>query len=401
MDIKQLDELLKKQNFSVTLFPTSETKEFKTIKSFENFINGEMNFWKDVKSGVLNNIRAHFETIEYSLTQLIKINDEPGFINIINQIKSHCNNRRLFLSSETQEAQLLRKLHKQHINRAEGAYTVLIDNQLSFQSDFNRQIGFQTAIDFKKNKETFTDKDKETIEQLSARYQKTITEIRTEFDDIRNDYDSIKSKYKDELKSLNEEIKNGNLQFTADLDKNNKAFSSKLDEYQSKIVELQNTYGEKLRLEKPVDYWEELKKNYMTQGWFWTKWSIGISSVFIVLLIILLYFFPDWLKGMFHSDQLKGLIIFTLIVSTFTYLLHLFIKLATSAFHLSRDAEERKQLTHVYLALLKDKGIDETERAIILQALFSRADTGLLKNDGTPAMPLSSSVIDAFTKFKK
>jgi Family of unknown function (DUF6161) len=203
------------------------------------------------------------------------------------------------------------------------------------------------------------------------------------------------------LNKIDEESKKNNLQFSADLDKNNKAFSSKLDEYHSKIVELESTYGEKLRLEKPVDYWEELKKNYQEQGWSWTKWSIGISSVFVLLLLLLLYFFPDWLKGMFHSDQLKGLIIFTLVVPTFTYLLHLFIKLANSAFHLSRDAEERKQLTHVYLALLKDKGVEETERAIILQSLFSRADTGLLKNDSTPAMPISASIFDAITKIKR
>lgn len=401
MDNKQLDEFLTKQNFSITLFPTPEKKEFKSVKSFENFINGEMEFWKDITSGILSNIRAHFENINNQLIQIKIVNDEIGFKNYFSQIKAFCNNHRLFISSETEEAQLLKKLYKQNVHRGEAAYTVLIDNQLSFQSDFNRYIGFQTAIDFKSSKETFSDKDKETLEQLGVRYQKTITEIRNEFDEINTDFDNVKSKYNGELNSINELIKNSNLQFTTDLDKNNKEFSAKMDEYQAKIVELEKTYGEKLRLEKPVEYWEELKTNYKKQGWLWTGWSIGISSVFILLLVLFLYFFPDWLKGIFHSDQLKGLIIFTLIVSTFTYLLHLFIKLANSAFHLSRDAEERKQLTHVYLALLKDKGIDESERAIILQSLFSRADTGLLKNDGTPAMPLSASMIESLTKFKR
>ncbi len=70
-------------------------------------------------------------------------------------------------------------------------------------------------------------------------------------------------------------------------------------------------------------------------------------------------------------------------------LLRLFVKLAISAFHLSRDANERLQLTHQYLALLKANVLDEKHRVIILQSLFSRADTGLLKGDSSPTFPPS------------
>ena len=66
-----------------------------------------------------------------------------------------------------------------------------------------------------------------------------------------------------------------------------------------------------------------------------------------------------------------------------------------SSFHLSRDAEEREQLTHFYLALKKDTEINEQERQLILQSLFSRADTGLLKDDSSPTMP--TSIIEKFS----
>ncbi len=39
------------------------------------------------------------------------------------------------------------------------------------------------------------------------------------------------------------------------------------------------------------------------------------------------------------------------------------------------------------MALLNDKGIAEAERSIVLQSLFSRADTGLLKGDSSPTLP--------------
>jgi hypothetical protein len=73
----------------------------------------------------------------------------------------------------------------------------------------------------------------------------------------------------------------------------------------------------------------------------------------------------------------------------------LLAKLTFSSFHLSRDAEEREQLTHFYLALKKDTAIEPEERQLILQSLFSRADTGLLKDDSSPTMP--TSIIEKFS----
>lgn len=68
-------------------------------------------------------------------------------------------------------------------------------------------------------------------------------------------------------------------------------------------------------------------------------------------------------------------------------LIRLFVKLSISSYHLSRDAKERLQLTHVYLSMIKDKSVDEKDRSIVLQSLFSRSDTGLLKGDNSPKYP--------------
>lgn len=58
-----------------------------------------------------------------------------------------------------------------------------------------------------------------------------------------------------------------------------------------------------------------------------------------------------------------------------------------SSYHLARDAEERHTLTYFYLALLKDSAAKEEDKNLILQALFSRVETGLLKDDSGPTMP--------------
>ena len=60
-----------------------------------------------------------------------------------------------------------------------------------------------------------------------------------------------------------------------------------------------------------------------------------------------------------------------------------------SSFHLARDSDERHTLTYFYLSLLKDENneLDKEEKQLIMQSLFSRADTGLLKEDSSPTMP--------------
>ena len=80
------------------------------------------------------------------------------------------------------------------------------------------------------------------------------------------------------------------------------------------------------------------------------------------------------------------------------YVLRITIKLAMSSFHLSRDAKEREQLAYFYLSLKKDAAISDTERAIVINALFSRSDTGLLKGDSSPSM--SANVVELLDKDK-
>ena len=65
------------------------------------------------------------------------------------------------------------------------------------------------------------------------------------------------------------------------------------------------------------------------------------------------------------------------------------MKLATSSYHLARGARERYQLTYIFLALIKENAMEQKDREIVLTALFSRSDTGLLKHDASPSFPAS------------
>jgi hypothetical protein len=92
---------------------------------------------------------------------------------------------------------------------------------------------------------------------------------------------------------------------------------------------------------------------------------------------------PPTLKHDNLSDfgSFRASIILALIASIGVYVISLFVKLITRSYHLSRDANERYHLTHVYLPLLKDKMVSDADRSIVLQSIFSRADTGLLNTE--------------------
>lgn len=119
--------------------------------------------------------------------------------------------------------------------------------------------------------------------------------------------------------------------------------------------------------------------------------GVGLLMVFLVSgAIYLSNFFADWLRGQelqVQLDTIQGIVIFGSSLAVYAFLIRILSRLVFSAFHLMRDAEEREQLTYLYLSLINEKKIDEESRDIILQALFSRSETGLLTGESASTMP--------------
>lgn len=112
----------------------------------------------------------------------------------------------------------------------------------------------------------------------------------------------------------------------------------------------------------------------------------------IALFVAAILFIPapfliDVRAGQNLASALRNTALIAAAVSSLLYLASFFMRLSISSYHLARDARERLQLTHVFLALIKDGAVDPKDREVVLQAVFSRADTGLLKGDSSPTMP--------------
>lgn len=165
-----------------------------------------------------------------------------------------------------------------------------------------------------------------------------------------------------------------------------------------KISALENQYAELLKLKEPITYWKDRATKLRITGYI-TFAAVSICSLFLAYLVYqLLWHSPEGLlKSVFGGDTSSAIrwsILFVIFFSVFFIIIRAIMKFMFSNFHLARDAEERENLTYLYLSLISNGEFNEEERKIVMQSLFSRSETGLLKEDSSPTMPGVNSLID-------
>ena len=239
--------------------------------------------------------------------------------------------------------------------------------------------------------------EKRSITQLRDQLFNKNNELILEVDQFKDDFgnwsttkrEQIEMLYKVKQKLAERQIKN-----------QSRKFSRELNDWHEKVSNLENTYEELLRLRKPAEYWKNAASKYGRQGAIFTTFLVVFGGV---ALFYLADFFTVWLEGKERSlslSSLQGAIIFGSLVAVFAFLVRVFSRLAFSSFHLMRDAEEREQLTYLYLSLSEETSVEEGSRNIILQALFSRTETGLLKQEHGPTIPGVAEAIKYASKTK-
>lgn len=316
-----------------------------------------------------------------------------------------------YFNRESSTTDFLLKLDSEYIGASKGAFDFLTNKSFNYNiSDKNYFIGWHRAYEF------FT-QDADSVKRRNNERQ-TLSRIRSEYiknleQNDKNVSEHIAEKekfYTDKEKAISRLIKKKNNEFLKwEEDKkaeyeslitdSDVAFQKQLEDSDKAFKELEKLYTEKLKLEAPAQYWKDRSAKLRKEGDQWLYWLIGVTIVAVLALGAVLYFISDGtLKDLFEKtgSAIRWSIVFVTFVSFLAYGIRTFAKLMFSAYHLHRDAEEREQLSYVYLALKKEQNIDETERHLIMQSLFSRADSGLLRDDSSPTMPGGSIVEKMF-----
>lgn len=396
MSLEQLEAHFQTLDRTIQRVGESSTIYFENLEALKQYLRKEAEFWRNHREGDVGEICGQYQGLLQQFDSILAppVNAKDSYTkNTLAGILNTLRNKRINL---VQSDSVLGKwiadeyVKNQAIANGIYAYHAKKIDKYSIEN-FDKFIGIIKAYLLTDGLKALGSEPDKRIEQLENHAKS--------YDDVLK---GILAKAENTLKDIEAERQNRIKDFDATSTEKFGAFDKRFKEQEDQHASLSQTYEEYLRLKGPARYWNELAKDYEEKGSRWRNWTIGISAVFICGLVAVLYQPPliyDIAQEFWSSKNIKGTIVSAIIVSTFAYLVQFTIKLSLSSFHLSRDAKERAQLTYFYLAMLKKGALQDYERGVVMQSLFSRSDTGLLKNDAGPTMP--TNVMDTLKPNKQ
>lgn len=392
-----LNEWFQSCDFAITLLPETTTRKFNSLDQLRAFIQQEIKFWQPIDAQITSRFHGADRNLEEAITAEAQ-NAQQRIKTAIDALKTKPTQYEngYIIFSQTKVAKELKQISEKYGKESEG-YKAFLQAALS---DHVRtaHIGKWSTQEFfgvfdayvyrrlNENVKTSTANAKKSLVDLESRQSVICQELVDQKHDNQTAFKVFQNDCAKWLSDKNEQV---DTNAKSQLESQNKTFQESEQNWRNRIEELENLYRDKLSLEAPVAYWEKLRKKHNCWGFVFSTCTALLSVVMVWILTTALYKWPPgWISAnKWDLNTLKGSFLLLTITSIAAYAIHFLAKFAISAFHLARDAEERRQLTYVYLALLEKEAVPNDDQKIVLQALFSRADTGLLKGDHGPTMP--------------
>lgn len=250
-------------------------------------------------------------------------------------------------------------------------------NFSSYINDSSRQIVAMKFLLFKTDHHSSTklkrDYSAKTIyQETSNNINESLSEITKEKEDFINYMNEQKENYNNWFEDTSDKMDNFVLN------------------HSNELSNLEKTYEEKLKIEKPAEFMLEQANKYKNSFYLWCLAIVILSSILLILLAFIIspsISFNDKLVtiNVLSKDMpVYSSVIILAMISLVIYVLRIFIKMAISSKHLMEEYKQKYSLTYFYLSLVNNGNIeDEQSRNIILTSLFTKADTGLIKNDSS------------------
>mgnify|MGYP006143095477 CR=1 FL=1 len=379
---------------TITFSKVSVSQSIKGFSTIHKFLSQQIKGWEkynDIPSE-LNKSKHHFTNLNNLIERFI--NSHKGYLDpqlnsgwkiIQNQLQADDNQ----LTYDSPQTEFLIDLKKEFPNYVSGAYHYIIGSY-----NFNTRDNFTGGL----LAYEFELKDHTNLTIRRTKEKSSITKIKNDLKEQLNESEiqltehltNANKEYKEYVENIDGFKTEKETLFNKWFDKSKENFTTFDSDSKDKIADLERTYEELLRLKKPAEYWSSRAKTLKAEGWTAVKWLIGLISFACITLYLLLWLTPEGMLLSFvtgSAQAIKWSIIYVTFISFLAFGIRALNKIAFSSFHLARDSEEREQLTYVYLSLIKDSAVDEKDKNLIMQSLFSRAETGLLKDDSGPTMP--------------
>ncbi|MFA0202920.1 hypothetical protein BCV23_02335 [Vibrio lentus] len=380
-------------------------KEFTNLRSLYDFAQKERDLWKEQSETIkakhnvndatvnsfsyLNTLTTNIENWLDELEQL----DDNALQQKLNQLRQNVYaplQQHWLWSGHPSVQPYIQCFLEHNPNVAKAFIDLVIRNKVTMnQNNIDAFNGALLGYEFLNQASDITRRrngEKVSLGHLRNAFADSKDELFSEVSELKIDF----REWESETKASSTKLHRVNKKLNArTIRKQNKSFDGHLHTWTETISELENTYEEKLRLKKPAEYWKTAAEKYRTQGFIA---AILLGVICLIALMVGIDFFKGWLTAQelkLKLNTLQGAILFGSIAAVFTFIVRVLAKVTFSSFHLMRDAEEREQLTYLYLSLTHESEIDKESRDIVLQALFSRSETGLLSQEQGPKMPMA------------
>lgn len=403
MDTKEINKLLKSEA-ALTIneakfilrFPIAAYVETFELSGLYRFVNNQIKSWEDhgpLPPQLLKS-KNYFLTIEVRINQLLEnLKNEQNFSHSLKELQSAINNNNeKMIPGYSSEAVFLVSVFNDSLQIYTGSYAFL-GGEIHYPSFSNKEYlqGIILSVLYKiKCSATYdnTLNEEKSFNSLRKKVEKYIIESDNNLNDLL-----LKSQDKiDNFVEVLDKIKND------DQEKLNKWFSLNQAtardvsmEIKEERENIEKTYRQLLQLQAPAQHWKESGEKLLKEGHIFMMALFVLIFIGALSLYLLLWKTPEgMLVSFFNGDKAAAIrwsIVFVTFISLIFFGIQSLRKAMFSSFHLARDAQEREKLTMYYLSLLKEGALGNEDKNLILQSLFSRSDSGLLKDDGSPTMP--------------
>ena len=378
-------------------------KEFFTYEELERIIKRNYDYWNSIYESYPTNFKStwkslndKFNTVKNYIFELKELNID----NINNQIYYTLSTNR-----ETREQDKIVYIVSVSSPIDKDTHFYNIRRFVSFyleQSKNNLDDAIKAYIHLSKNKDSigyyFSSSSQHMFYPALYLLRKNLSNIKDNVSDFETSIVTpISSKLKDISKDADEQFreitsfiedKHNQIQVQYDEKVSELAeFQKSIDDWQkekqTKIKDLQETYENKLALEAPERLWKKRSKEHQLLAKKWTGFLIHAVIALIFALVGLVVVIHSYLNSIqselpFISESF----ILISVISFFIYIVRILIKIVMSNHHLATEYKQKAALTRFYQSLTKaGTDISKEERLIIINSLFSKVETGLVKTD--------------------
>lgn len=382
----------------------SEREDIFTFDELEGIINSNFTYWSSINDKAPNsflsnwqNLKDKFNEVKDYIFNLEELNIDNINLYIYNNLSSNSEygeqGEKVYILSIASPIDRDSEIHKiksfvsfytqqsqNNLVEAIKSYIYLSKNPSYIGSYFSNsyEYKFYPALfllrksfsNIKENRSDFetnivapiTDKLRDISVQSDKQYREITSFTEDKHNEIQKQFDKKVSEFAEFQKSLNKWQ----------------------EEKQNNLNDLEETYKNKLSIEAPEKLWNERAVEHQKQATIWTYFLIGAVLALIFTLVLLVIVIHDYSLNIIKKDLpfISESFILISVISFFIYIIRVLIKIVMSNHHIATEYKQKAALTRFYQALTyAGTDIDKEERLIIINSLFSRVETGLVKTD--------------------